>query len=162
MIKYLTMSFVSAPSKCNYFEINIGQSESSHYNCNITKDQFNIWQKKCSLYKKKEITTKKLYYKQIVLEHIYKPEYFHEQLISYHMYNNKLIQYYTKTPIKSSEFPCKKQYTNEETYKTTQFFIDKNINVFFNYEPDFNIKITCNNNKDLNLNKLYTITQLFT
>ena len=156
------MSIVAPPINCNYFEIYLGQPSSKAFDCTITQQQFNLWKQKCSMYKSKELVITKLHYKQLVMESLYKPIYFHQQLLSHNVCNQKLIHYYTNSPIKNSEFPCKKKYTHEEHSTSTMFLIDKNINVLFTSTPTLNVKITGNNSNDLNLTKLHRILHLFT
>ena len=146
----------------NYIEIYIGQLQNNVFSCEITQDQFDIWKKKCAAFKTKPVITHRLYYKNLIMETMNGTRYYKQNLISYNIEDNKLFKYYMNSPCKNSEFPCKKNYTHEEHHKTIQFCVDKNINIFFNYSPYHNIKITSRNTEELNKHKLYNIIQLFT
>jgi hypothetical protein len=147
---------------CNYIEIYIGQLKNNLFCCDITQNQFDIWKKKCAALKTKPAITQRLYYKNIIMETMNGNRYYKQKLISYNTKDNKLFQYYINSPCKQSEFPCKKKYTHDEQHKTIQFCVDKNINIFFNYSPYHNIKITSSNTEKVNLPKLHNIIQLFT
>ena len=153
---------ISTPDNCNYIEIYIGKLQNNKFNCNITQEQFNIWKKKCLIYKNTTIFTKKLYYKEIIMESIYNTIYYQQNMITYTIDSNYLIQYYKNTPIKSSEFPNKKNYSYEEKTQSIHFFVDKNITIIFNYTPRLYIKIISRHTEKFNRHKLYNITQLFT
>jgi len=152
----------TTPDYCNYIEIYIGALQNNKFNCHITQEQFNKWKTKCSMYKNTTIFTTKLYYKELILESIYNNIYYQQNMISYNIDSNYLIQYYKNNPIKSSEFPNKKRYSYEEKTQSIHFFVDKNITIIFNYAPSLYIKIISRNTEKLNRHKLYNITQLFT